>query len=1000
MHMPKLVFSILAIFFCSLTNAQKTALHAHPHSEYFRGVNLYKQGMYELASVYFKKSLEDKDLSLNLEEKCHYYLSLNAVKLNKKNGNSLALNFEKNYPNSNLKNKLFLEIGDHYYKTEKATSSLEWYQKVSLIYITPQQKEIYTFKLAYSLFLNKKYPEAKQYFLSLINSPNYASEAIYFYGYISYVQEDYKTSQDYFKKIETNEKYHKEISYYLTHIFFKQKRHSAVIKKGTKLLKICSEDQIPEISKMIGESYVSLKKYAEAIPYLKKYKGPKNLLRTHDHYSLGYAYFKINDFENAILTFNKCEKNKDSIAQSAYYYLAASYLRSEQKSEALHAFKNCSEMDFNQNIKEDAWFNYVKLSYEIGNPYKNTAEVLQDFVKTHPNSSKANEINKLIVNSYMDSKEYEGALAYYSKQQIPKDKIFQQATLYRALQLFKESRYRESLNYLKSASNQIYDAKIQAIATYWKAETFYKKHNFKKALVNFKHFFKQEAAKNTLEYKNINYAAGYTYFKLKQYDKAKENFEVFVKKETTDKLKVNDSYTRIGDCNFISKKYWAAIEAYNKVIKTKGIDDDYAQYQKAISYGFINRNHQKIKNLLSFSKNHPQSSYRDDALYELGNAYINAKRHPKAIHTFDELIRNHKQSVYIPKALLKQGLLYFNNGDSEASIKKYKYIVKTYPKLEEAQQAISNARQVYINIDQVDEYAHWVKDINYSNITNADLDNTMFEAAENKYLKNNFNQAITSLKKYLTNFPEGLHVLKANFYSAEANFNIKKVKKASTHYQFIISQSTNDFTEQSLVRLSQIYLEQNLWTEASSILKRLEKEANFPQNIIFAQSNLMKGLYKKEACEETIIYAEKVVKNKKTSKEIKSDAYTYIGRSAIKINHLKKAQKAYAEVLKIASGVLKAEALYYDAYFKHLDKKHKASNEEIQKLTSNFASYKHWGIKGLILMAKNNHELNDSFQATYILESIIKNYGHHEDLVKEAQTILKNINSKNGQTIH
>jgi hypothetical protein len=87
-----------------------------------------------------------------------------------------------------------------------------------------------------------------------------------------------------------------------------------------------------------------------------------------------------------------------------------------------------------------------------------------------------------------------------------------------------------------------------------------------------------------------------------------------------------------------------------------------------------------------------------------------------------------------------------------------------------------------------------------------------------------------------------------------------------------------------------------------------------------------------------------------------------------------KAKAAYAKLQAIAKGELAAEALYYDAYFKNKEGKFEASNTAAQKLAKDYSGYKYFGAKGLVIMAKNNYALNDSFQATYILESVIKNF--------------------------
>src|SRR5690606_9529180 len=105
----------------------------------------------------------------------------------------------------------------------------------------------------------------------------------------------------------------------------------------------------------------------------------------------------------------------------------------------------------------------------------------------------------------------------------------------------------------------------------------------------------------------------------------------------------------------------------------------------------------------------------------------------------------------------------------------------------------------------------------------------------------------------------------------------------------------------------------------------------------------------------------------------------------IKTNDEEKARAAYAKLLTIAKGELAAEALYYDAYFKNKDGKYEASNTAVQKLSKDYSGYKFFGAKGLIVMAKNFYGLKDSFQATYILESVIKNFTSYPDVVEEAQ---------------
>ena len=48
-------------------------------------------------------------------------------------------------------------------------------------------------------------------------------------------------------------------------------------------------------------------------------------------------------------------------------------------------------------------------------------------------------------------------------------------------------------------------------------------------------------------------------------------------------------------------------------------------------------------------------------------------------------------------------------------------------------------------------------------------------------------------------------------------------------------------------------------------------------------------------------------------------------------------------------------------------------------------------------MAKNFYALDDSFQATYILESLMENYAHFEDLSSVAKSLLEEIKQKESE---
>ena len=77
---------------------------------------------------------------------------------------------------------------------------------------------------------------------------------------------------------------------------------------------------------------------------------------------------------------------------------------------------------------------------------------------------------------------------------------------------------------------------------------------------------------------------------------------------------------------------------------------------------------------------------------------------------------------------------------------------------------------------------------------------------------------------------------------------------------------------------------------------------------------------------------------------------------------------------------------------------HKRVAISVQKLASEFSPFRYWGGKGLIIMAKNFYELEDAYQATYILESVIQKFSDFQDLTEEARLELNKIKTKESKT--
>lgn len=986
-------FFYAALAFASMqTFAQQSIIYTYEEAKFDRAVALYREQQYGAAQILFDE-VRIQNTNDEIQAECAYYIANCAIHLNQDGAEQKIHHFVVNYPTSAKQAQAYVDISDYYFKQGDYEEALRFADKVNEFMLSPEDQDKIKFYRGYGYFQQKNYPKAKEFFDQLSGS-EYADQATYYLGYISYAKDDYSQANVYFEEVSEKEKYNEKMGYYKADMNFKAGAFEKAIAEAKSQMPKASAEEKSELSKIIGESYFNLQQYDEALPYLLAYQGKNGRWSNTDFYQLGYVYYQQKDYQKAVAEFSKIIGGSDSVAQNAYYHLGESYLNLDMKTQALNAFKNASEMNFNQRIQEDAFANYAKLSYDIGNPYQSVPDVITNFLNKYPSSSYKEEMNTLLIDAYITSKNYKEALALLEKNKTPQNKLaYQKVTFYRGLEYYNESKYNDALDLFKKSIAERQDNRFVARATYWRGEAEYALNRFGDAYATFNTFRELPQADKTPEYKSVQYNLGYAAFKQKNYETAAKHFDVY-SKNASDTSKKQDAYLRLADSEFVNGKFWPAMEAYNRVIESNSSDAEYARFQKAVAYGFVERTDTKIQELQKFIAAYPKSNYADDAWYELGDTYANANRNTEAISAFDKLIQQYPQSNLISKAILRQGLMHYNSNQNAKALERYKKVVADYPGSSDAVEAVQNARLVYLDEGRISEYGSWVQGLDFVDVSNADLDRDSFDAAEHQFMQNNSKQAITNFKEYLKNYPNGVNALKSHFRLAELYYTEGQSKEAISHYEQVLSISKNEYTEPSLVRLSTIYLGEKNNAKALPLLKQLENEATNDQNKALAQANLMRGYYDSEDYKQAVVYAEKVLVNQKADKKMSGDAQVIIARAAFQANDHNKARKAYSDLQKSASGELGAEALFYDAYFKNQDKKYKESNDAIQKLAKDYAGYKYFGAKGLIVMAKNFYGLKDSYQATYILENVITNFENYPDVVSEARSELSRIKSE------
>ena len=432
--MQKLITVFTAfLLYANILSAQQTAIYTDDLVKYNKALSLYNSQQYLAAQTLFQE-VHGESSDTTIKGDCAYYIANAAVRLNQQGADDLMQRFVTNYPTSTKRNSAFLDVASFYFENGKYAYARKWYDRVDEGNLTGAARETFDFNNGYSYYKSKQFDKAKTYLNRVRDSQKYGSQAKYYLGFMAYEGDDYEEADELFDAVEDKDSYKEELAYFKADLNFKLGKFDQAIAEGKSQLPTANPKEKSELNKIIGESYFNQEKYAEALPYLKEYRGKRGKWNNTDYYQLGYAYYKQGDYENAINEFNKIVDGNNSVAQNAYYHLAESYLKTEKKQQALNAFKNASEMEFDAKIKEDSGLNYAKLSYEIGNAYQTVPQIIANYIDDYPKTPAKEELEILLIDSYITSKNYKEALTLLEKNKSFENKVaYQKVAFYSCL---------------------------------------------------------------------------------------------------------------------------------------------------------------------------------------------------------------------------------------------------------------------------------------------------------------------------------------------------------------------------------------------------------------------------------------------------------------------------------------------------------------------------------------------------------------------------------------
>lgn len=976
---------MFVLLFCAgfPSQAQKSLDHYSNSQIWQSAMEKFQNQNYGAARHEFLEFKDRKDVFLDRKSQAEFYSAWCSIELFRPEAESEMKEFIRNYPESNKIQLAYFQLGRQQYRNKKYQAALVWFQQVDSYLLSPDELTEYRFKLAYSYFMKKEYDLAHKNFYEIIDvAGEYNAPANYYYAHIAYLNGNYQTAFKSFEKLAGNNTFSPIVPYYICQIYYLQEQYKEVLNYAPKYLEDATVKRSAEIAKMIGLSHYQLKEYGKAISFLEK--GSKSLIRE-DRFAFGYCLYKENQYEKAIAQFEKVGGKDDEMLQVATYCLADCYLKVGNKTGAKAAFSSTARMSFDKNMQQDALFNFAKLTYELSySPFNETIRAFDEYLQKYPDSDRNDEAYDYLVKVYMSTKNYGDALASMDKinNKTPEiERAYQRVSYLRGLELMKQLRYEDAIeSFNLSWKYRLYNSKMSANRLYWTAEANYRLGNLDKAISQFKTFLSAPGVGTSDYFGKAYYNIAYAEFDRDNYSEASNWFRKFVNQANEKNSYVLDAYNRIGDSFFLNRDYEQAAEFYAKTAKAKAWDADYALYQQAFCLGLLNQSDKKAKLLLELKNSYPQSDYSDDALYELASAKVKLGDQNAAIILYKDLAENYPQSSYAAKSILQLGQLNYNRKNYKQAILNYKSVVENYPQSEEKKSAFVGLKNVYVDLNKLDDYFEFAESFaDGGGIRTSEKDSLSYISAERLYMSGETLRGVKAFENYLSNFPQGMFRLNAQYYRADAALNQGNFKDALTGFEDVLNQADNLFTEKALLAASQLNYREKNFEKAKIQYAQLARRAEIPENADVAKVGYLRSVYELHEYKTVLTAAKEVLEMPKIQEEMIREAKYKRAKSYLALHSLQEALpdlKSLAMETKSAEG---AEAKFRIAEVYFTQSKFELCEKEINGFIEMNSPHHYWLAESFILLSDVFMKKNDEFQAKYTLQSIVDNYGVKED---------------------
>lgn len=955
--------TILSLLFLLCT----LSLGAGPLKGEREALNLYRQGFYSQARLLFEQAPESP--------RTRAYALLCAIRSQASDYPAMLFDFRRDYPVSAFDSEIGFRHALILFDRGRYAQAGAEFDKVDPKDIGEPNVPELIFKKGYCAYALGDYPAAKRSLEALEQRPvsAYTAEARFLLGLMAYMDKDFSCAKGMFTEAAVDPRFADIAAYYVLECEFLEGNYAYVAKEGPAMYAAASGERRAHLARMLSESMLVLGEDSAARGYFDEYISSSTDMTRSDWFYAGSVLFASHDYKGALENYKNMTERTDSLGQIAEYNMAAACVALRNNVEALEHYKAAAQPAWRPDIREDAWFNYAKLSFDLNG----STEGFGSYIKEYGTAVRGEQIYSYMALAALVEKDYEGAIrAYDNIDELSPEmqRNYVKANFLRAAQLSGSGSWRQAASYYKAASYYLPAGdRLGQLSRYWMAEALYRGGDEEAARTQFAQLYNSSALAGTPEGRRLAYDIAYCYLRQGNWKQAEKWLDDYAADRRADYRE--DALTKRADCDFALKDYRAAAGSYRKVQDEYGAPGKiYPYYREGLSYGLLGEKMMKATVLSPVLNAPADAPLYSDALYELASTWSDLGRYAEAQQAFEKLCAQTRDSLFVAKGRLGLGMACRNAGDDLKAIEHYRAVVRAFPGTEYSESALMAVESIYRARKQPEKYLEFVEK---EKIAAEEVDKAQmyFNTAEQVFLNGNYAQSIALFQKYLDEWPGAAQAPQALFYIAESQRQLGLTEEACDAYAKALAQAPEaSFAENARVNYAALLFSMERFGDAYGVYSDLLQHSRFPENKTLAQLGMARSAYRDRNWSAAVADAQTALDAGKADAAGVRELNYIKAKSLLALERRAEAFALLEELAKAPATVQGAEAKYLLIQDRYDSGRFDGIADEVYAFAEQAPDQSYWLARAYIVLGDTFVAQGKNDFAKAIYESILEGY--------------------------